>query len=174
MTEAATATVAFSLETWPSGPQRSQCRLCDLVEFLASEPEQRPHLQNKAVQVMCSQRLDRERQEPASFVLTGTSQFLLIHRRVSSGFSTMHHLYPARWGWSPRPRGINKNGCGCGHVHGTAPVGARGQGVWELFVPLYCGFWGLNSVHEACVLYLLSHVAGPFLLTSSLSPSFSL
>lgn len=103
MTEAATATVAFSLETWPSGPQCSQCRLCALVEFLASEPEQRPHLQNKAVQ-----RLDRERQEPASFVLTGTSQFLLIHRRVSSGFSTMRHLYPARWGWSPRPSGINK------------------------------------------------------------------
>lgn len=73
MTEAATATVALSLETWPSGPKWSQCRLYDLGELLASEPQQHPHLQNKAVQVMYLPHLDRKKQDPASFVVIGTS-----------------------------------------------------------------------------------------------------
>lgn len=73
MTEAATATAALSLETWPSSPQCSQCRLYDLEELLASEPQQHPHPQNKAVQVMYLQHLDRKKQEPASFVVIGTS-----------------------------------------------------------------------------------------------------
>lgn len=41
------------------------------MEFLASEPQQRPHLQTKAVQVMCLQQLGREKQEPPLCVLIG-------------------------------------------------------------------------------------------------------
>lgn len=72
MTEAATATAALSLETWPSSPQCSQCRLYDLEELLASEPQQHPHPQNKAAGNVL-QHLDRKKQEPASFVVIGTS-----------------------------------------------------------------------------------------------------
>jgi|UPI0000487823 hypothetical protein len=44
------------------------------MEFLASEPQQHSNLQTKAVQVMCLQRLDREKQESASCVLIGRNE----------------------------------------------------------------------------------------------------
>lgn len=129
------------------------------MEFLASEPQQRPHLQTKAVQVMCLQQLGREKQEPPLCVLIG-----------KRGSTTLDYLdFPLyaicilHTGDGALEESIKKNcqltlllanGCRCGHVHGKAPVKAKGQG-WE-FVSLYCGFRGLNSVHETCVANALS------------------